>query len=62
MPDARQLEIVNSQNGPAWPNSLAVQFFTSLRRHEPELAQARSLDELASNLADAAEEAAQKPL
>lgn len=63
MVDLRQLEIVsNSSNGSAWPNSLAVQFFTSLRHHAPELAQVRSLDELTSILADAAEEAAQKPL
>ena len=62
MPDSSQLEIVPAQNGSGWPHSLATQFFTSLRRHAPDVARLRSLEDLAAVLTDAAEEAARKSL
>lgn len=56
------MEIVSAQNGSAWPNSLAVQFFTSMRRHCADSAQVRSLEDLAATIANSAEQSAQKPL
>ncbi len=61
MPDSRQLQIVPQANG-VFPSSLATQFFTSLRRHCPDIAQVRTLNGLSTSLADAAEAVAQKAL
>lgn len=55
MADARQLEIIAQSNGSAWPNSLGTQFFTSLRRHLPEIANVRTLDVLTDALTSKAE-------
>jgi|SRR5579859_3185736 len=60
MGDSRQFGIVPG-NG-AWPNSLGSQFFTSIQRHCPDVAQVLSLEALSSSLTDEAEEVAQKPL
>lgn len=61
MADSRQLEIVQ-QASSAFPSSLATQFFTSMRRCCPDVAQVRTLDALSTSLADAAEGVAQRAL